>query len=241
MVPIVVNFFAALLTSHIGVLAYHRIPCSRHSASDFSFPACYLPNQPDDLYLSEASFVFAHDAATGYIKVGLSKTGLSSFYSKTQVGSLYDQLNNGARALDLRPFLLTNGTVIFHHGAIHIPVTFRDAVEDIVRWAADNPTELVLLLTSHFDYENSNQYDDDPYAMTSALESIYGQYGIPYRECGDIYEWTIGDAKYEASQTDASKGYVLAVDGHDYYGSSCAKENYLECMSFDLTPYISQT
>ncbi|KAL7578094.1 hypothetical protein ACA910_015027 [Epithemia clementina (nom. ined.)] len=211
-----------------GVQAYHRQPCSRHVASDFSFPDCYLPSQPDELLLSSASFVYSHDAATGYIQIGFSKTGLSSLYSKTQLGTLYEQLNNGARALDLRPLLLANGTTIFHHGAIRIQKTFQDALQDVVQWAADNPTELVLLITSHFDYENSNQYDDDPYALTNTLQSIYSEFGISYMNCEAINGYTIGDAKQAAALSGGEKGYLLAVDGHDFYGSSCTKSNYIE-------------
>ena len=223
-------FFQILVVAlHVGVQAYHRNPCPRHVASDFSFPNCYLPDQDDELLLSGASFVLSHDAATGFIKPGFSRAGISSVYSKTQEGILYEQLDSGARALDL---ILANGTTIFHHGAIRIHVAFESAIEEVVRWAKDNPTELVLLLTSHFSYENSFQYDDDPDAMITALESIYTSFGISYLTCGDIYGWTIGDAKEGAALSGGAHGYLLAVDGRDFSGTGCAKENYVECRFF---------
>ena len=221
-----VVFIVHSFTSHL-CLGYHRTPCSQQASLDFSFPDCYVPDQNENLLLSEASFLFAHDAATGYIKLGVSKAGLSSFYSKTQLGTLYDQLNNGARALDLRPWLYNNGTVAFHHGAIRISTTFESALEHVTQWVTENPTELVLLLTSHFGYENSNQYNDDAYAMVNALKSIYAAFGITYLSCVDIEGWTVGEAM-EVAAVANGQGYVLALDGNDFHGSFCGKQNWIE-------------
>ena len=154
------------------VAAYHRAPCKKLSVRrQFQFTDCYVPYLNPDLYLSEASFVMAHDAATGYLNIngnaesdgsgssseysneydgvdnmnnaggGYNNGGdvdndnggnnfngntgwnsitmkLLSLYGKTQVGTVYDQLNDGARALDLRPKIYSNGTVGFHHGSL---------------------------------------------------------------------------------------------------------------------------
>lgn len=219
--------WAILFLAPLCVVCFHRQPCSRHHSLDFSFPDCYLPDQDDDLMLSDASFVMAHDAATGYISFGISKTGLSTPYSKTQVGTLYEQLNNGARALDLRPWLYANGTVIFHHGTIKVPILFEDGIQEVIRWVDENPGELVLLLTSHFGYENSNQYDEDPDAMVSALATIYNSSGISYFACEDIYGWTVAQAK-QAAAVVGSRGSILAVDRNDFGGDFCGKQNYIE-------------
>ena len=129
---------------------YHRAPCKKIGVRrQFQFTDCYAPNINKDLKLNEASFVLAHDAATGYLNTiasdsdGSSRgsssayydeydnvdnmagyrdssssssnrwstitTRLLSLYGKTQVGSVYDQLNDGARALDLRPKYGTMG------------------------------------------------------------------------------------------------------------------------------------
>lgn len=236
------------------VTAYHRHPCLRQTAADFSFDDCFLPSMNPALELSEASFVFAHDAATGYIQPNhLSPEGLTWSYTKTQVGSFYQQLQDGARALDLRPKLWRNGTIVFHHGAITVPVNFESALGEVLRWCQENPTEIVLLLTSHYSFGRAHQtsgdddvvdiydevYDDDDdddavydqsdknTAMVSALKEIYDKHGVLYLSCGDVYGWTIETVEEQASLTNG--GIVLALDGQDTYPEkSCAKDNWLE-------------
>lgn len=111
----------------------------------------------------------SHDAATGYIRQGdLSKTGLAWPYAKNQVGTAFQQLSDGARALDLRPKLLLNSTIVFQHGAVTIPVSLEQLLQDVLRWCAQNQDELVLLLPNNFAYESYQSqrryfrtYDDD--------------------------------------------------------------------------------
>lgn len=252
----------------------------------------------------------SHDAATGYLKKSsrLLSNGATNLYSKNQIGTVYEQLDDGARALDVRPKLLTNGTVVLHHGALPIAVTLEELVRDARRWAVDNPDELVLILHNNFAYasadtsSNNNDdgnYNDDQdynnnrneenmdndnddanayYAEPSAdttvnsLAEVYAKLGVNYVECSDLYELTVGEAKelaqlytvYSSSDDDANGdeadedsndegpgaeetetqpptqmptempsalpggGYLLAMDQHDLYASSCAKQNWVE-------------
>lgn len=84
-------------------------------------------------------------------------TKLLSLYGKTQVGTVYEQLNDGARSLDLRPKIYTNGTVGFHHGSlIDIPltsITLGGLLKDAKQWCNDNPTELVIIFHSELVHE----------------------------------------------------------------------------------------
>ena len=184
------------------------------------------------ILLSSASFLMSHDAATGYIRKGsLSPFGrLVASYSKNQVGTAYDQLNGGARALDLRPKLLANGTVIFHHGDINIPVSFEQLVSDAVKWCSDNDDELVLLLSTNFAYQSSNDDDnnddDNGYALVSAMSSVYKKLGVPYYHCSAVYGLTVAETMELAALP--SGGYLLALDGQDKYGSFCGKSNWVE-------------
>jgi hypothetical protein len=136
--------------------------CTRARQAQFQYPDCYLPEQNPNLLLSEASFLLSHDAATGYMTRSMrSKSGLARRYTQTQVTgsrtSFYDQLDDGARALDLRPLLLQNGTIVFQHGIIRIDnVDIYTAMEHVLQWCHDNPSELVLLLPSHFAYESAS-------------------------------------------------------------------------------------
>jgi hypothetical protein len=137
--------------------------CTRARQAQFQYPDCYLPEQNPNLLLSEASFLLSHDAATGYMSRNMrSKSGLARRYTQTQVSgtsrtSFYDQLDDGARALDIRPLLLQNGTIVFQHGIIRIDnVDIYAAMQHVLQWCHDNPRELVLLLPSHFAYESAS-------------------------------------------------------------------------------------
>lgn len=128
------------------VSSYKRRPCVQ--PRQFQFPDCYVPSLDQSQLLSSASFLFSHDAGTGYMKQGVPSTLISS-YAKTQIGTAYDQLNDGARALDIRPKLLSNGTIMLQHGLVTIPVTLNELVVDAMRWCSENSDELVLLLHSN--------------------------------------------------------------------------------------------
>jgi hypothetical protein len=206
-----------------GVDSYKRTPCTGSAASQFQFPGCYIPDMNTSLLLSEASFLMAHNAATGYIQKGSTgSAGLTWRYSKNQVGSVYEQLNNGARALDLRPKLLANGTVIFQHDAINIFVSFERLLTDAVNWCGENNDELVLLLPSNFAYQSSTNDN----TLVSAVSSIYNKLGITYAHCNAVYGLTVAKTMELAALP--SGGFLLALDGQDYYGTFCGKSNWVQ-------------
>jgi hypothetical protein len=173
----------------------------------------------------------SHNAATGYIRPGdRSKQGLAWPYAKNQVGSVYQQLNDGARALDLRPKLLANGTIIFQHGSlINIPVSLEQVVSEAVQWCGEsnNQDELVLLLPSNFlyEYDSSSSTESAANTIYSAMKNVYDKFGVAYHNCNAVYGLTIGQVK-ELSLL-ASGGYLLALDGQDYGGTFCGKTNWI--------------
>jgi hypothetical protein len=168
----------------------------------------------------------SHDAATGYInRASLSGGGIIASYGKNQVGTAYEQLQNGARALDLRPKYLTNGTVIFHHGMVNIPVTLNQLLSDVIQWCNENDDELVLLLSSELGYESYiDEYSDDLVAI-EAIQSIYSEMGVAYFHCNDVYGLTVEETMQIAELS--SGGYLLALDGQDKYASFCGKSNWV--------------
>lgn len=234
--------------------SYRHQPCTRAAQAQFQFPDCYLPPMNGNLLLSDASFLFSHNAATGYIPThSLSTTtGLSGRYSKNQIGTVYEQLRNGARALDLRPLLLRNGTVLFQHGVVRIFVTLEQIVTEALQWCRENPDELVLLLPSHFAYESlstatkfrhTNGDDDDVddhyyyhsddsatnLDMVSALAAVFQEMGLPYYDCSAVYGLTVAQTlELSLLSGNTSSGHLLVLDGHDVYGTSCSKENWVE-------------
>ena len=122
------------------------------------------------------------------------------------VGDVYQQLDDGARALDVRPKLLSDGTVVLHHGALSISITLETLVTDAIRWSNDNPTELVLILHHNLAYSSASNDDDNgsessnnfnvPSADTAvaALSQVYANLGVPYVSCSDLYGLTVGEA-----------------------------------------------
>jgi hypothetical protein len=164
----------------------------------------------------------SHDAATGYLHNQNLVVSSVASYTKNQIGSAYDQLNDGARALDVRPKLLENGTVICHHGAISIPVTLETLITDAMQWCAENPDELVLIDHLNFAYENATPSAD---LAVEALTNIYNSLGVTYVECGDVYGLTVEETMELAALP--TGGYLLAMDRHDAYTSSCAKGNWI--------------
>jgi hypothetical protein len=258
-----------VILSTVVVMGYHHNTCTSDIAKQFQFADCYIPNLAEDLLLKDASFVMSHDSGTGYLKrnqKGLITNSAINLYSKNQLGDVYQQLDDGARALDIRPKLLTNGTIILHHGAVPIGVTLETLVSDAIRWSNDNPNELVLILHSNLVYptssssssgqnnnddgndsdndnnndnNNNNNNDDDIYndaivpsadTAVTALSQVYNNLGVTYVQCSDLDELTVGEAKELAALSSSSGGggYLLAMDRHDAYASSCAKQNYVE-------------
>jgi len=67
--------------------------------------------------------------------------------------------------------------------------------------------------------------DFDEYAGTNAMAAVYESLGVSYYDCGSVYGLTVAEAMQIAELP--SGGYLLALDGHDYYGSFCGKMNWV--------------
>ena len=137
---------------------------------------------------------------------------LLSLYGKTQVGTVYDQLNDGARALDLRPKIYSNGTVGFHHGSlIVIPlksITLGGLLDDAKQWCQDNPKELVIIFHSELVHE----------AGYNGLSSkVYLEADDDYGD-GDDYEYNQAQQEEEAYDDAVNYAAEDADDDNPYYG-----------------------
>lgn len=228
-------------------LAYHRSPCTYATRRQFQFEHCFAPNLNPNLKLSEASFIMSHNSATGYLNARNNNDGNISYvipgaktaavnrvlglYGKTQVGSVYDQLNNGARALDLRPKIYANNSIGFHHGdLIDVPLASIDLetlIQQVKKWCRDNPKELVLIFHSELVHELGYSYlsslvetnDDGPdlYYGIDAMKQIYHAADVSYYSCEELSNLTVAEAM-EMSDLSAfgdGVGHLLAVDRHD--------------------------
>lgn len=199
-----------------------------------------LPPLENDLLLSQASFLMSHDAATGYLPPRQLISRATNLYAKNQLGNAAQQLQHGARALDLRPRFLNNGTVTFHHGSIPIPVTLEQLLRDVLEFATQHPDELILLFHFLPSMESSNLPD----TPVNILSKIYQSMGIPYLSCSDIVGLTVGEAMSLAATTTnngTTTAHVLALDPQDDYLSSCVKMNYVGDSIVTCYPKATQT
>jgi hypothetical protein len=168
--------------------------------------AAQLPLDPT-LLLNQAPFVFAHNAATGYLQVPTDFSGAAEGYTKNQEGNFTDLLNCGARALDLE-FVLNAGQVLFGHGAVLIPdLSIGDGIQEVVDWTRNvAPEELILL--------SIEACDDCVSAVTTILDSL----GIPLiSDCSILNGLTVGRA--------LELGPVVAIV------KDCFVQNYNESLS----------
>ena len=190
----------------------------------------------------------AHDAATGYLPEvsqkdldnikahsekkytnhrwnGISKD-LLALYGKTQLGGVYDQLNDGARALDLRPKLYSNGTIGFHRGSlVDIPlsaITLGGLLEDAKQWCKNNPKELVIIFHSQMVHEAgynglmSKVYmeaDDDAYISTYNNDDQQQQQQQADAYADDVYNYQ----PYEYQDDALQQNYNAAGDDENEY------------------------
>jgi len=146
--------------------------------------------------------IMSHDSATSYYNTNTcARTTELSNYVMTQVpGTFTTQLNCGARAFDLR--LKADGSrLIAHHGAISIKHAISDILAEVMQWAGQNPTELVLVYGSHCTGTNCEQMFKD--TLSSAQ--------IPRIEASDVASLTLGTALTRGHLPKG--GSVLAVWG----------------------------
>jgi hypothetical protein len=208
----------------------------------------------------------SHDAATGYFHSSTHRgadNAATHLYAKNQIGSVYQQLDDGARALDIRPKFVTvagsersgvggDGStsqssstfefdVVCHHGAVSITVPLQKIIADAVRWCNDNPDELVLILHHNLAWPSSSSSISSPSSSSvgtpdadvavNVMSDLYKSLGVPYVQCADLYGLTVGQTMEIASLSSSSgsnSGYLIAMDQHDAYLSSCAKLNYVD-------------
>ena len=189
----------------------------------------------------------SHNSATGYLNVHTANNNNNTYvsntkdaiktaalhrvlglYGKTQVGTAYEQLNNGARALDLRPKLYNNNSIGFHHGdMIDVPlitIDLSEFISEVKSWCSDNPGELVLIFHSELVHELGNEYlssviefnNQTMYSGIAAMQQVYDELQVPYYSCEELAYLKVGDVM---NMPDLSgfvvEGYLLGVDRHD--------------------------
>ena len=155
--------------------------------------------------------IMAHDAATTYLKGGA--LNVVDTWAKTQQdGGAAGLLLCGARAFDWRPALLSNGTVIMHHGGVHIDHTMASALDEMVRFAGTHTLPEDLIFLGITGIEGGDK-------ATLAVQSLLKARGIQWApSCDSLKGMTVAQAatKYRLP---GGGGAILAAFG-------CWAENY---------------
>lgn len=196
---------------------------------------CALKSWPlpevDERPLQQWSAVMSHDAVTGEMdqdRDGIIH-GVEDAYTITQSASLVKQLECGARALDYRPFLLNDGTVVAHHGSHVVKKPMTESLTEITGFLQPL-SELVLLYVSHFDGETSGckstKEEENCQETKEAVVKLLQSRNIPFvQNCGDLVGLTV--------QAAYNKGKLFAV-------LDCMEEQYdpsITCYGLDYTCY----
>lgn len=168
----------------------------------------------DTRLLTRWPVMMSHDSSTGEIipsRDGII-TDVIDAYSITQDTGLVGQLNCGTRAYDYRPYLLSNSSVISHHGGTKVHKLMADSITDISNWLNidSNSNELVLLYLSHFDGDITKNGDEEEQCRDASIK-LLNDIGIKViTNCDTIATLTVAEA-YKNSRLSTDSGSLIAV------------------------------
>jgi hypothetical protein len=151
--------------------------------------------------------IMAHDAATTYLQSGGLHV-VNSWAKTQQDGGPSGMLGCGARAFDWRPTLLSNGTIIAHHGDVQVAVTMDTSLSDFTAWLGQHGQavqDLVVLgITECIDPTNA------PGTCVPAVQKLLGLHGVTWvQDCGLLQGLTAAEA-YGKSKLPGG-GSMLAI------------------------------
>lgn len=181
--------------------------------------------------LRQSPFLMTHDSGTGYIGVG----DVLKDVAMCQTIGLVDQLNCGARALDMRMFQASyrklsigsqrRRTIKYHHGKVPAwksDQTLDSTLQGLVDWAGSHPSELILLMASHTYHSDSvgalagdgDMTHDE--TLMGEVRSFFDKFGVPWEfNCNKANGWSLDEAKAAAKM--ANGGMMIVLDGSNCY------------------------
>lgn len=179
----------------------------------------------DSRLLNQYAIIQTHDSVTG--EIDERRDHVVADWTRTQKGTIIDQLNCGARALDYRPYLSEKGEIFAHHGPIVIYKSMEQTLRELKKWGKENPTELIIFQVSHcVDARFNNNY----YSATceSDVMDLLAKMNVhTVTDCAELETMTMEKA--------LSYGNVLAVFGC----SSGYWDPSLTCYTKDYVCYDS--
>lgn len=110
----------------------------------------------DNRLLNEYAMISARYSITG--EMNTKRDDIITRWTQTQRDTILDQLDCGARAFELRPYLDSDNQIYAHVGGITRPegkpiVVYKlisAIIEEMLRWSQKHPKEIVLLQFSHY-------------------------------------------------------------------------------------------
>ena len=105
----------------------------------------WMSTIPGNTWLHGLSIPGAHDAAT---------SSVSNSSARCQSKTIQEQWEAGVRAFDIRvPYIglskaPTTGTVNIYHGIVNTKVRFKDAMDYLVSYVKNNPTETIIVIVN---------------------------------------------------------------------------------------------
>lgn len=139
--------------------------------NEISLPATHDSGTYDliSVYKRPVDDLFAPDADRDIIKVG-QFVGITDAWSKTQEKTIAEQLDDGIRAIDLRPCREKSGTLRICHG-MYGP-TIEDVLGQVRTFAEAHPREIILVDMSGFHGMDSVDHGKLASLVTTKLGSF---------------------------------------------------------------------
>ncbi len=125
------------------------------------------------VYLRPVDDAFAPDGELPIIRAG-QFIGITDLWSKAQEKNISEQLNDGVRALDLRPCREKNGNLRICHG-MYGPL-MSDILEQVRAFAVAHPKEIVIITNGAF--AGMGEADHDK--LAALYEQKLGKNLLPY-------------------------------------------------------------
>lgn len=210
----------------------------------------WMATIPGNVWLHTLSIPGAHDAATYNITSVLYQSAY------TQSLTIEEQLKAGVRAFDLRvPYKgvdsPTTATVNIYHGIVNTKVLFKDAMDYLVSFVKNNPTETVVVVVNKEESGSGTDYSEDTNNCTWQ-KSIRDYLDGTYTDASTIDATITGSRKdYFITNVDqpmrlnACRGKILFIS-RNYYGTSqsattpvygAVVRTWQENTAFDATLY----
>jgi len=173
--------------------------------------------------LNQWPMLAAHDSATTYAKdrtCTSHRHPINDYAVTQQRGGYKTLLDCGARALDIRPYLKSNGKLIFHHGDVMFDAEFSTALKDVVEWADAREGTFVLLAIQNCHGDGDNGGEE----CQKEVEKAVTQVGMKYLKCPAKLDISLGEAMHTYALPGG--GSVVAVF------QNCIYSNYdksIEC------------